>query len=72
MSFHAHTDSASVFGFFPFVKVAKIPQVVQQQTPVASIQQVASASQQVGSGDQSHLGGTHRERSRFLSEETEF
>lgn len=28
-------------------KVAKLPQVVQQQTPVASIQQVASASQQV-------------------------
>lgn len=29
-------------------KVAKLPQVVQQQAPVASIQQVASASQQVG------------------------
>lgn len=30
------------------LKVAKLPQVVQQQTPVASLQQVASASQQVG------------------------
>lgn len=28
------------------IQVAKLPQVVQQQTPVASIQQVASASQQ--------------------------
>lgn len=34
--------------FFCFVlsKVAKLPQVVQQQTPVASIQQVGSADTQ--------------------------
>ena len=36
-------------------KVAKLPPVVQQQTPVAGIPQVASASQQVGA-DRQHVG----------------
>lgn len=43
-------------------KVAKLPQVVQQQTPVASIQQVASASQQVGCADLGAGGATICER----------
>lgn len=33
---------------FSVVQVAKLPQVVQQQTPVAGLPQVAAASQQVG------------------------
>lgn len=42
----------STLGLYEFglSQVAKLPPVVQQQTPVAGIQQVASASQQVGHG----------------------